>query len=260
MVKQAHEFQAQSELARQKAQGSGVMKIAIRKSAPATDGKLEGWKGADWATIDHRGTAANFDSNSRPYDVTAAACVAGDRLYVVWRTTEKDLLRNSGEQATAPFKTGGCLDVMLGVDPKAGDGRNDPVPGDMRLLVTRVKDKTVALLYRAKVPGTKEPVPFSSPWRTITFDRVTRPAGIELASGPISGGFFVEAKVPWSILGITPKAGAKLRGDFGILSADSGGTSCVARQYWNNKATNLVNDVPGEAELTPAMWGEIGVE
>ena len=35
-----------------------------------------------------------------------------------------------------------------------------------RLLITRVKGKTVAMLYRAVVPGTTEPVPFSSPWRT----------------------------------------------------------------------------------------------
>ena len=39
--------------------------------------------------------------------------------------------------------------------------------GDERLLITQMKGKTVALIYRAVVPGTKEPVPFSSPSRTI---------------------------------------------------------------------------------------------
>ena len=31
--------------------------------------------------------------------------------------------------------------------------------------------------------------------------------------------------------------------------------TAVARRYWSNKATGLVNDVPGEADLTPALWG-----
>ena len=54
----------------------------------------------------------------------------------------------------------------------------------MRLLVTRVKGKTVAMLYRAVVPGTREPVPFSSPWRTITLDRVEDvSADVDLAGG-----------------------------------------------------------------------------
>ena len=30
-----------------------------------------------------------------------------------------------------------------------------------------------------------------------------------------------------------------------------GGTVTVSRQYWSNKAAGLVNDIPGEAELTP---------
>ena len=34
----------------------------------------------------------------------------------------------------------------------------------------------------------------------------------------------------------------------------------VARRYWSNQATNLVNDVPGEAELTPARWGTFTLE
>jgi hypothetical protein len=251
LVRQAHEFQAQSELARQKAQGSGVLKIAMRKSAPANEAKLEGWKGADWATIDHRGTAANFDSNSRPYDVTAAACVAGDRLYVVWRTTEKELLRNSGEQATAPFKTGGCLDVMLGVDPKAGDGRNDPVPGDMRLLITRVKDKTVALLYRAKVPGTKEPVPFSSPWRTITIDRVDNVSDkVEFTQVDST----YQISIPLATVGLQPSAGLTIKADVGVLRGD--GMSTTQRVYWSNKGTAITSDVPSEAMLMPALWGK----
>ena len=34
----------------------------------------------------------------------------------------------------------------------------------------------------------------------------------------------------------------------------------TARTYWANKKTGLVNDLPGEALLAPAEWGEIEVK
>jgi hypothetical protein len=247
----AREWQLQREAARQKSAGSGTLKVAIRKEAPAVDGKLDDWKGAEWATVDRRGTAANFDSNSKPYDVAAAVCVAGDKLYAAWRTTEKDLLRNSGEMPTAPFKTGGCLDVMIGADPKADGKRGEPVPGDLRLLVTRVKNKTFALLYRAKVPGTKEPVPFSSPWRTITMDRVDNVSEqVELTS--VEGHY--EIAVPLAALGLKPAAGMTLKADIGVLRGD--GMQTTQRVYWSNKGTGITSDVPSEAMLTPNLWGK----
>ena len=61
--------------------------------------------------------AAFFDSNSKPYNVTATVAVAGDRLYAAFRTGDPNLLQNSGETPLAPFKTGGALDLMIGADP-----------------------------------------------------------------------------------------------------------------------------------------------
>jgi hypothetical protein len=247
----AREWQVEREAARQKALGSGTLKVAIRKEAPVLDGKLDDWKGADWATVDRRGTAANFNSNSKPYDVAASACVAGEKLYVAWRTTEKDLLKNSGEMATAPFKTGGCLDVMLGTDPKANAKRGEPVPGDVPLLITRVKNKTLALLYRAKVPGTKEPVPFSSPWRTITIDKVDNVSEqVEFAASN-EGNY--EIAIPLGTLGLKPAAGMAIKADVGVLRGD--GTQTTQRVYWSNKGTAITSDVPSEAMLTPSLWG-----
>ena len=115
---------------------------------------------------------------------------------------------------------------------------------------------------RKKVAGTaeKDRVPFSSPWRTMHFDRVTRVDDVTVATAPTNGGYAVEASVPWSRLGVTPKAGLVLKGDVGVLMGDQGGTITVARHYWSNQATNLVNDVPGEAELQPALWGAFTLE
>src|SRR6185436_2322228 len=61
-------WRVQAEQARQRARGSGTLTVALRKTAPIVDGKLDDWEGADWAVIDRRGTAANFNSDSKPYD------------------------------------------------------------------------------------------------------------------------------------------------------------------------------------------------
>ena len=77
-----------------------------------------------------------------------------------------------------------------GLTPSSADAAL-PAPGLVGVLLsagryrlTPLKGKTLAMLYRAVVPGTKEPVRFSSPWRTITLDRVEDvSADVELAGG-----------------------------------------------------------------------------
>jgi hypothetical protein len=213
---------------------------------------MDDWAAADWAVIDRSGVAAYFDSKSKPYNVTAAIAVSGDRLYAAFRTGDPNLLRNSGESPTAPFKTGGALDLMIGVNPHADPRRSKPEPGDERLLVTQVKGKTLALIYRASVPGTRDPVSFSSPWRTITIDRVDDVSDqVHLAGA--DGNY--EFSIPLTVLGLKIFPGEALKADLGILRGD--GIQTIQRVYWSNKATAIVSDVPSEAMLTPDLWGKL---
>jgi hypothetical protein len=246
----AREYFMQAEAARQAAQGRGVLNVPLRATPPVVDGKVDDWAEAEWVDIDKRGTAAYFNSDAKPYNVTAAVAISGGKLYACWRTGDKDLLRNSGDVPNALFKTGGALDLMLGADPAADAKRTTPVAGDLRLLVTQVKGATRALLYRAVASEGKQPVPFSSPSRTVTFDRVDDvSAQVQLASS--EGNY--EVSVLLAILGLKPEPGQKLKGDIGILRGDE--TSTTQRVYWNNKATAIVADVPSEAELCPHLWG-----
>jgi hypothetical protein len=250
---QARDWFAAAEAARQAAAVRQPLRVARLETPPAVDGNLDDWPASTaWAVIDRRGTRANFNSDSKPYDASAAVCVADGRLLMAFRTTEKDLLRNSGETPTALFKTGGCLDVMLGTNPQADPQRDRPVAGDLRLLVTMVKDQTRAVLYRAVVPGTKEPVAFSSPWRTITLDSVEDISPQVLLATDGNGRF--ELSVPLTALGWNPTAGPSFRGDVGLLRGN--GFQTLQRVYWSNKATAITSDVPSEAELTPRLWGE----
>ncbi len=251
-LQNAQTYLVASEARRQQAQGRGVLEVALRSEAPAVDGKLDDWSGAAWVDIDKSGVAANFNSNSKPYDFTGAVAISGDRLYAAFRTGDDKLLRNTGEVPNAPFKTGGALDLMLGTNAVADPKRTAPVQGDLRLLVTMVKGQPKAVLYRPVVPGTKEPVPFSSPWRTITLDRADDvSAEVQLAG---SGGNY-EFSIPLAALGLKPVAGQSLKGDIGILRGD--GSATTARVYWSNKSTGITSDVPSEAQLTPQLWGRV---
>lgn len=254
-LRQSEAYVVALEARRQQTQGRGVLEVALREQAPSVDGKVDDWAGAAWVDIDKSGVAANFNSKSKPYDVTAALAIAGDRLYAAFRTGDEKLLQNSGEVPNAPFKTGGCLDLMLAVNPAADPKRSNAAEGDLRLLVTLVKGKPKALLYRAVVPGVKDPVPFSSPWRTITLDRVDDvSADVQLAG---AGGNY-ELSIPLATLGLKPTAGQSLKGDIGILRGN--GAATTARVYWSNKATGITSDVPSEAALTPLLWGRLEIK
>jgi hypothetical protein len=256
-LRSAQAWRLQEEAERQRAAGGGVLAVPIRRKEITVDGKLDDWAGAQWVLVDGRGTRANFDSNSKPYHIEAAAAVRGDRFYAAFKTGDVNLLKNAGD-TTAPFKTGGALDLMLGTDPKADRTAHRPVAGDLRLLVTRVSDKAgdktggkiLAILYRPVVPGTKQPVPFSSPWRTITLDEVKDVSDQVLLAGA-DGNF--ELSIPLAVLGLRPEDGQAIRGDLGVLRGN--GFQTLQRVYWHNKATGITSDVPSEAELTPWLWG-----
>jgi hypothetical protein len=254
-LQKAQPYLVNTEAQRQQAEGRGVLEIALPRHLPSVDGKIDDWAGAAWVDIDKSGVAANFNSNSKPYDISAAVAIAGDRLYAAFRTGDEKLLQNSGDVPNAPFKTGGALDLMLSTNPAADPKRTTPVAGDLRLLVTVVKGQPKAVLYRAVVPGTKEPVPFSSPWRTITLDRADDVSSQVQFAGA-DGNY--EWSIPLSAIGLKPVSGQSLKGDVGILRGN--GTETTARVYWSNKATGITSDVPSEAMLTPLLWGRVEIK
>ncbi|MEI6519074.1 MAG: hypothetical protein WCO98_03410 [bacterium] len=252
-LQKANKYLLNIEKQRQQEQGNGILKVAMPTTAPVVDGKLDDWNNAEWVDIEKAGVKANFNSTSMPYDVRGAVAIADGTLFAAWNTGDAKLLQNTGEQANSPFKTGGCLDIMLATDPTAKPDRKSPTAGDLRLLITMVANKIKAVLYRPVVPGTPdaEKIPFSSPWRTITFDKVEDVSSKVKLAFDKTGNYEISVKL--DTLGFTPKAGMKVKGDIGILRGSDGQTT--ARVYWSNKATAIVADVPSEAELLPDLWG-----
>lgn len=265
-----HNVETEAQRQAQTSVKATALTISLATKAPAVDGKADDWKKAQWVTIDKRkqqvGNWGKFDTETR-----ASITIADGKLYAVWQTYDQNLLKNSGESLTNLFKSGGCLDLFISTNSSADPKRRLPVKGDQRLLISQVgKDQTVAVVYEPIHPGFKEgSAEFGSPLRTLRFDRVQVVSDqITLASesvknmkadntGKIAQTTY-EIAIPLSVLGLEPKAGSKLKFDIGILRGD--GTQTLQRVYWSNKASGIVSDIPSEAELIPALWGELVIQ
>ncbi len=165
---------------------------------------------------------------------------------------------NFGKDWTTLFKTGDSVDFQFAADPAMlNKKRRDAAPGDLRLLIAPFEGKNIAVLYRFRVPGGGgSPAEFASPWRTYKADDVRRLDSAKIMLDRTGASYTVTATVPLAELGIAPAKGP-FRGDFGVIYGDRDGTMNMARNYWANRETGLVNDVPGEIEPPVGNWGEI---
>lgn len=225
-------------------------RLVVQPKPPTLDGNGQGWAGEpiSWA-------------KQGRYPVKARMVRDATHLYLRWEVQEdRSPWRNNGADWTLLFKSGDSVDLQLGGDPAADPMRKGPAPGDCRLLIAPMGAENVAVLYRHRVPGTKQGTAFASPWRTETVDEVKRLAGVKVAVRRSDSGYAVEAAVPLAELGWNPPAGRTVKADLGVIYGDDAGTVNLLRNYWSNQATGLVNDVPGEIMLSPALWGDVTVE
>jgi hypothetical protein len=250
--------QARQHLDAQVAAAKKPLELTITSgAAPAIDGDLTEWdlkKGVSWETGPGR-------------QASAALRHDGKKLYLAWKVDDTNPMVNFGDDYTLLFKSGDCVDLWLGTDPKAPADRGNPVPGDIRLLFSVMEGKpgsgepgrTVAVLYRAVVPGTKTPVEFRSPARVVRIDQVEKLADAEIKVTRDVTGYTLEAAVPLAALGLAPEK-AELRGDIGVVLSDAAGARANQRSYFYNKASNIVMDIPEEAMFHVGKWGKVVVE
>ncbi|HEV3427427.1 MAG TPA: hypothetical protein VG320_06060 [Paraburkholderia sp.] len=238
-----------------------VLNVAIHAEAGA-----QNWpdSATQWASIDTRSVQVG-DWGHQDSETKAALAIFADRLYIAVSTDTPTLLDNSGEALQNLFATGGGIDLMLGANADADPNRSNAVQGDERLVVSRVHDMTKAMLFRpVAAPDGLAPITYSSPLRTIHFDRVDEVSDkVDVSIEPQQAaggqqampGVLYKISVPLSVLGLNATAGRTLAGDIGVLRGN--GFQTLQRAYWSNKAGGLVSDLPGEAELTPNLWGKL---
>ena len=189
--------------------------------------------------------------------VEARAAWDDSRLYLYYNVRDDSPWLNTGRDWTLLFKTGDSVDLQLGTDPRANPRRTGPVPGDLRLLIAPHEGRDIAVLYRHRCPGAADPQTFTSPWRSEKVDSVKVLASAEVAVVKERDRYRVEVSVPLAELGLEDAAGKTIKADVGVLYGDTDGQITMLRSYWSNTNTSLVNDVPGEIMLTPALWGDV---
>ncbi len=248
MLDESQQYRIQQETARLAKVGRDRVSVNITDTAPVVDGVIDEWNNDEWVVIDEK---ANNRLNAEVGGkITAALRISGGRLYAAYKTNEPNLLANAGDAWQMLFKTGGALDIMLAANTTASPKRTKAGIGDTRILITKMKGKPIAVLYQPISPDIKALASFSSPWRTLTFDRV-EDISTQISFAAKNGCY--ELSIPLSLTGLAPKDGMEIRGDIGVLRGN--GFQTMQRLYWQNKATSTVADVPTEATLTPHLWG-----
>ncbi|MCX7429597.1 MAG: hypothetical protein NTY17_01070, partial [Planctomycetia bacterium] len=191
-------------------------------------------------------------------NATARGSVAtdGKSLYLAYDVNgDSNPMVNAGKDVTQLFTTGDSVDLQLGTNAGADAKRTDAAPGDIRLLISVLDGKPAAVLYRWKTADAKRPQTFTCPWRQYTVEDVQVLTDATVTINRRSGGYTVEAAVPLATLGFDPQPGKNYKLDLGVIFSDATGTNRLLRMYWANKATGLVNDVPGEIMPAPNLWG-----
>jgi len=241
------------EAAKMKSKGAArVSDLVLHKAGKiAVDGKLD-----DWAMD----KAVQLDAGGGRTAKIALAYDDAD-LYVAFEVVDGSPMRNQGGDWSLLFKTGDVCDVMLAADPAADPNRKAPAPGDLRLLFSVMQGKLVCVLYDSKVrAGERAPKTFTSPTGQETFERVAVLDVAQVAIQRSDKSYVLEAAVPLTAIGFSPKPGTKTRADLGVLFSNDGGGRTVRRAYVANQDTSIVEDVPSEARLQPANWATLSME
>ncbi len=175
-------------------------------------------------------------------------------LYLCFRNVQDNTpMINHGPGVRELFKTGDAVEFDLRTQPN--NNRPQVIAGDLRLVISVFHGKPTAVLYRYDVPGTRHPVPFTSPVGTTWIDQVRVLKNAKLAIDRTRGSYNVRATIPLAELGFHPQAGQTYRGDFGVVYSDPTGHFDVLRMYWSNPVNAMVSDLYSEAKISPGFWG-----
>jgi hypothetical protein len=184
-------------------------------------------------------------------------------LYIAYDVDSPQELANAIPDPRIIFKGGNLLDIQLAADPQADPKRTTPAPGDVRILITRQKDKPFAVVYRPKVKGfSGEAIVLTSPTGKESFDQIQTVETLEIQYQKRAGGFRATVAVPLELLGWKPSSGGSVRLDLGYLFGNATGSQCGQRAYWSNTSptSGIIGDIPSESRLEPAQWGPATVE
>jgi len=223
-------------------------------ASPTLDGKGNAWKERPALTMETQGN---------PSTGVAKLAYSATHLYATFTVKDSSPWMNTGKEWDKLFKTGDAVDIQLRMKPETGEKMNPMVTeDDLRIVIAPFEGKPVAVLMRPMDTSAPDDLKkaYNSPVTTKVFDRVEILQDAQIHVSVKKNAYVVEVGVPLQALGLSLSPGTILRGDLGIIVSNQTGTSNIARVYWSNKHSNLVNDLPSEAWFNPGSWGVIEVK
>ena len=210
----------------------------------------------EWAAI----KAIPIERQGQPDKGSVKLTYDDSNLYALFEVSDSTPWLNAGKDFGRLFKSGDAVDLQLSNVP-GSKPHADPQRGDMRIVISQLQGKAVAVLMMPVDPTASKEMGknYTTGW-TKHFDRVELLTDAKVAVKVEAKRYFVEVSIPLAKIGMTLKSGTTFRGDVGFISSDAMGIIDTGRTYWGNQATNLVNDEPLEAWLYPNSWGEITVK
>lgn len=179
---------------------------------------------------------------------TANVWLAWDKrgLLMKWHVEgSKTMFANNEMDWTRAFTTGDVCDLQI-KSPTLGRCRYIMTMNDGKPVVIRFrydgKDNGQGAVFRSGIAETHVPV----------VEKLNITPGVRRGKND----YFLQAIIPWDVLGIQPKAGLSVPMELGVFYSDPSGHKTAAREYWHSHLSGMVSDVPTEAQITP-NWGTL---
>jgi hypothetical protein len=190
--------------------------------------------------------------------VRATAAWDDQNLYLGWEVFDATPWINGTTDRELLYMGGDTVDFQLATDPAADPKRAEAGRGDLRLSIGPFQGKAQGVVYR-RVADQAHPRSFSSGvFKDYVMQSVLPLQGAEVVAKTIGKDHYtVEAKVPLATLGLAPRVGLKLSGDFGATHGDPAGQRTRLRTYWANQHTGIVDDAVAELKMEPRLWGTL---
>jgi len=229
----------------------GTRRLTVTRVSPTFTGHID---------MDFAGASLITYEKGEGTRVRSAMTWDPSALHVAWEVQDKTPWINGGRSADALYWGGDTVDLQLGTDPAAAADRSDATRGDVRLSIGSLAGKDTVVMFR-KVAEVKHPKTFSSGVvKEYAMDSVTVLEHAVILVSKRGDGYTVEATIPASDLGFTPRPGLSLKGDLGVTFGNQSGDRTRLRSYWSNQHTGIVDDVVFELMMEPRFWGELHFE
>ncbi len=207
--------------------------------------------------------AVTIDSNPADWEGMGdidgfSLCYDSQNLYVLSKhRDDRAPFANNGANPLELFKSGDVLDIMLQTKPGLPENRSSAGEGDLRISLSVFQGEPLCVVYDFVVPGTSDAdrIPFSSPWRTLWCDKAGVLTDAKIAVSRNGADVVVEAAIPLATIHFDPSSIGGTAGDVGRVYGDNSATQAARREYWSNKDTNILSDLPSEAGIVPCLWG-----